>query len=80
MSNVMCDNCWDLGLCSKCQEALEAQQNKIKDIVVCGLLTDGTHHKQYALERVLEAIGVNMKVLKSELRKEGYEWEWGIPP
>lgn len=39
-----------------------------------GLVVDGAHHKQYALEKVLEALGVDMDYLR-----EHFYWDEGIP-
>lgn len=58
---------------------------KIKDLAINGLLTDGAHHKQWYLEEILKAGGVDLKELKAELATPGaggdwYEWEPGISP
>lgn len=51
---------------------------------VSGLLTDGAHHKQWIIEEMLKALGVDLDVLRDELRtpdKNGntYSWNKGIP-
>lgn len=48
-----------------------------------GLLTDGGHHKQWALEKVLESLGIDLDELRSVLSEGedgGYDWEEGIAP
>jgi len=47
---------------------------------VSGLLTDGGHHKQWAIEEMLKALGVDLNVLRKELRDDEYDWENGIAP
>ncbi len=58
---------------------------KAVNYAIHGLLTDGGHHKQWALERVLESLGIDFKELRIILRtgvdeNEWYEWEDGIAP
>lgn len=45
-----------------------------------GLITDGADHKQWYLERILEALGVDLMVLHEQMRAEDYDWEEGIAP
>lgn len=81
MSNVICDNCWDLGLCSKCQEALEARQNKVRDLCVSGLGSDDAYHKQWFLEEILRTIGIDFSKLAKWAKTEDIHLgERGIPP
>lgn len=47
---------------------------------ISGLLTDGGHHKQWALEQVLESLGINIQELGDVLRENDYEWEEGRAP
>lgn len=49
-------------------------------LCVYGLLTDGAHHKQWVLEQVLVALGVDLSELRSELQRDGYDWEGSIAP
>jgi len=42
---------------------------------VGGLLTDGAHHKQEALEKVIESLGIDLEELRSALQSGGYDWE-----
>ena len=32
---------------------------KVKDLAIDGLFTDGAHHKQWYLEQILETLGIN---------------------
>lgn len=50
------------------------------DFAISGLLTDGAHHKQWYLERILLNLGVDLVELKRELADDDYEWEPGIVP
>jgi len=47
---------------------------------VSGLLTDGGHHKQWAIEEMLKALGVDLNILRKELREDEYDWYDGIAP
>lgn len=52
---------------------------------VSGLLTDGAHHKQWIIEEMLKALGVNLDILREELNEpdengDYYDWEEGCPP
>lgn len=42
-----------------------------------GLTTDGAHHKQYYLERIVETLGVSIEKFTEQ---NGVEWERGIAP
>jgi len=53
---------------------------KARELAISGLLTDGSHHKQWYLERILEALGVNLKELRMILGVEDYDWEEGVAP
>ncbi len=57
----------------------DAVQSAI-DFAISGLLTDGGHHKQWYLERILLDLGVDLVELKRELAGDDYEWEPGIAP
>ena len=48
---------------------------KATAIAVDGLITDGGHHKQWYLEQILIALGVNMDELRDTL-----DWDEGIAP
>ncbi len=55
------------------------------NFAISGLLNDGGHHKQWALEQVLESLGIDLKELRSVLMEsenedEQYDWEDGIAP
>lgn len=47
---------------------------------VSGLLTDGGHHKQWCLEKILEALGEDLRAVRGALQSRDYDWEDGIPP
>lgn len=53
-------------------------KNKAVQLAIHGLLTDGGHHKQWYLERILEALNVNLTQLRIDLVKDGYDWDEGI--
>ena len=55
-------------------------KERIKELVIDGLITEGGHHKQWYLEKVLEEIGYNLEKIREELIKEDYDWDKGIPP
>jgi len=52
----------------------------VKDLIINALETDGAHHKQWYLERILEALGFDLKTVKEEENKNDYDWEEGIAP
>lgn len=45
---------------------------------VCGLLTDGAHHKQWCLEEVLKSLGEDPRKIAASL--PDYSFEEGIAP
>jgi len=45
-----------------------------------GLINDEGPHKQWYLEQVLGAIGVDLAKLEQELKKQGSGWEKGTSP
>jgi hypothetical protein len=53
---------------------------KAIDLLIDSLITDGTRHKQWYTERVLEVLGVNLTKLKDDLNVDDYDWEPGIAP
>jgi len=55
---------------------------KAKDLALEGLLIDEGHHKQWYLERILEALGYGLNQLRHELlqQKQGSDWKEGIAP
>lgn len=62
-------------------EAMPPGPEKAIQYAVSGLLVDGAHHKQWCLERVLEALGVDLAELRDTLEGMGYGWsEEGIAP
>lgn len=58
---------------------LESDREAAKKFAVEGLLTDGGHHKQWYLERILEALGYDLIQIQNELQPS-YDWEEGIAP
>jgi len=60
--------------------ALPNGQEKAIQYAVSGLLTDGAHHKDWCIERVLETLGVDLVELRRELSRLDYDWEEGIAP
>lgn len=54
---------------------LMLELEKIAKILLCGLTTDGAHHKQYYLEKALKAL-ITDKAF-NEAKKE-FDWEPGI--
>lgn len=61
-------------------EAMPPGVEKAVQLVVCGLLTDGAHHKQWFLEQILIALGENVNKVRKTLRANDYDWDEGIPP
>lgn len=60
-------------------------EEKIKQLCIDGLLTDGAHHKQWYLEEILKVLGVDLVKLREELQTpdekgDYYDWEDGIAP
>lgn len=58
----------------------EKERQKIRDLCIDGLLTNGAMHKQWYLERVLESINVDLTDLRMELVRKGFDWEPGEEP
>ena len=57
-------------------------KEKIEELCIDGLYTDGGHHKQWYLERILAELYPEEKdfeILREELKLD-YFWEEGIPP
>ena len=54
---------------------MEDSINKIRNLILEGLTTDGSHHKQWYLEELLKFFCRDI----GELRNK-YEWEDGIAP
>ncbi len=74
MSSFVCETCWDCAICNDCQEKLQQKQDEIKNLCIQGLRTDGGHHKQWFLEEILKAVGVDMSKVYI------MDFERGIPP
>jgi len=56
------------------------RMGKICGLAICGLLTDGVHHKQWFLEQILGATGAKLEDAITKLAAEGYDFEPGIAP
>lgn len=54
--------------------------DKINELAINGLLTEQMDHKQWYLIRLLEELGVNIKDLREQIEKEGYDFDEGIAP
>lgn len=61
-------------------EALSNGANKAALLAVNGLMTDGGHHKQWYLCRVLEALGVDVSDIRESMNAMGYDFDDGIAP
>lgn len=61
---------------------LKTPLEKVVYFAIEGLYVDGAHHKQWYLERILEASGVDLNELKRivTLEENALEWEKGIAP
>ena len=53
---------------------------KTKELATDALVTDGGHHKQWFLERILTQLGVDLVVLEKELRAKGFIVHEGMAP
>ena len=53
---------------------------KVKKLAVDGLLNDAGNHKQWYLERILEALGCDLMKVRQELQADDYDWEDGTAP
>ncbi len=57
-------------------------EEKAKELAISGLLGQVGEgwHKQWYLERILEALGYDLAKIREELQSEDYDWEDGIAP
>ena len=55
-------------------------QTVIESYAISGLVTDGAHHKQWYLERILEALNVDLGELRKQLEGKDHDWEPGVAP
>ena len=60
-------------------KAVKEFAEKVKELVIDGLITDGSHHKQWYLEQILIALGIDVDKLHEEYERD-YDWERGIAP
>jgi len=62
-------------------EKLESEKDKAIAWAVYGLACNEDHHKQWFLEKVVEALGVDIEELRAEAHRLGMLWwEAGIAP
>jgi hypothetical protein len=61
-------------------EAMPNGRYKAALLAVNGLMTDGGHHKQWYLERILEALDVNLSDIRESLNAMGYDFDGGTAP
>ena len=70
---------YDLSLEQVCN--LPQGTEKAIQLAVYGLMEDEGHHKQWYLEQVLIALGVELDEIRAEFDANEYgEWEAGIAP
>lgn len=60
--------------------AMPPGTEKVAQLAVYGLLTDGGHHKQWFLQEILAALGERPDKIRGVLQEQDYDWEDGIPP
>ena len=53
---------------------------KVEEWAIAGLLTDEKYYKQYCLEQILIAIGLDLDELRTRLNEDNCDWESGILP
>ncbi len=58
----------------------ETMKEMVKDLVLDALYTDGAHHKQWYLERILIELGYDITLIRMDHLEQGYEWGEGIAP
>jgi len=58
----------------------EPEVKKIFNLAVDGLLTDGSHHKQWYLEQIIEVLRIEKKDLRQWLREQDYDYDDGTAP
>ena len=64
-----------------CDGTEQVDVEKAQELAVDGLFTDDGHHKQWYLERVLEALGVDLQAMRLEQHEEKWlVWDEGIAP
>lgn len=57
------------------EEYQTVNRERIKDLCISGLMTDGGHHKQWHLEQILEVCGYDLKKIARELSDEEADFE-----
>lgn len=62
------------------KKQIAKEKEKVKDLCIDGLITDEGHHKTWYIERVLEALGFDIKEIRADVQRHGYDWEPGIAP
>ena len=61
-------------------ENIKKLEEDIRNLCIDALITDGGHHKQWYIERILEKLGYNLAELKRKGEIMGYYYEDGIAP
>ena len=61
-------------------DAMPSGTEKAKQWALMGLLTDGAHHKQWCLVRILEELGENLVTLRADLNVLDYDFDQGAAP
>ena len=59
---------------------LKSDRKTAIELLTDALLTDGGHHKQWYIERALEALGINLNGLHKQMQLRDNDWEEGIAP
>lgn len=70
-------NRFDVSL-KEIEEMVSSPQKAIQ-LAVGGLLNDDRQHKQWYLERILEALGEDLNAIRQELLPD-YDWDEGVAP
>lgn len=67
---------WAQVAAEEAKRQMDADSNleEILELIVAGLQTDGAHHKQWYLERILEAVAPDY------YRQHKYQWQEGKAP
>ena len=61
-------------------DKLDPGPNKAMKIAEAGLFIDGDHHKQWHLEQILVALGVDLDKYRDYMLQNDYDWEDGVIP
>lgn len=66
-------------------KSIQLNKEEIKNLCLDGLFTDGGHHKQWYLERILIKLGYSLNEIKYQIESEHdndsyIDWDEGIAP